>query len=617
MIVPAKVLRVRLIVFHEDGQKLLDGLRGKGIFHFTDYSEYPERWSYKGVPNSEPYDDLLTLYNDIEGLIAAFEAEARRGFLEDMFPKPLDVKPSGLAIGDIRKEADRLRGELDTLEKEKEELEATRADVATHMSALELLGSFRKDVEKEKVPPAVRAFFGEVGFDELPPLKMSLDENEVGKYVFYRKIVRDDENRAVMLLFSDEAGKDVVAKILQKHSFQSIPIPEKRDGLEAVMLDVKEVISSLERKEMGVRGRIEEKGAKCLGDLRSYLARVKLDVDMMKVRNMIGRTDSTYLVGGWIKEKDRGRLEQAVKAAADGRAEIFYYEPDVRKGDIPVALENPGFIKPFELLTRMFSPPNYGEIDPTPFLAVAFVLFFGLMFADMFDALLLFIVSFAFYRRFSGSPDAKNIGEIALICSVSALAFGVVGGEFAGFSVWTKHEILQPANLLLFALFLGLVQIVLGYIIGSVNAVREGDVRELLGGKLGWLLIIAGIGLAYFVMWEYAALAIAGLVLIFGFKGIREALDLTRLLSNLLSYVRLLALNMAHVGLSATFASIVGGLFSYGFAGQLSAGIIIIVAHVFLVVVSIFAVFAHALRLQYVEFFSKFYEGGGTIFNPF
>ncbi len=617
MIVPAKILRVRMIVYHADCQGLLDSLRGQDLFQFADFSEYPEYWGYRGAPNRDQDGDLLGLYKEIDDLIGALEAEARKGFLEEMFPAPHLIRKSPLGIDEIREKVGRIKSEVADLEKRKESLEEMRAEVSTHAAALEMLKDFRKHIEESGGMAGTRAFFGEMSFDELPPLIAGMSENRLEKNLFYKKIRREEEKRAVVLILTDEAGRAPVERMLEHHSFQSIPLPGKEEGVGQLVVDVKGTISELEGKERDVRAEISRKAAADLSDLRSYLAKVKYGIDMFKVRNMIGKTEMTYLIGGWVKAKDKERFEKAVRKAADSRAEIFYYEPDSRKGDIPVALENPGFIKPFEMLTRMFSPPNYGEIDPTPFLAVAFVLFFGLMFADIFDAILLFVISLLFYRHFRESDEARNIGEIALICSVSAMGFGLIGGEFAGFSVWTKQAILEPENLLLFALFLGFLQIVLGYILGSINAIRERDLPELLGGKLGWLAIIAGIGLAYFVFWQWIGLSVAGLALVLGFKGAREALDLTRLLSNLLSYVRLLALNMAHVGLSATFASIVGGLFALGLAGQVSAGIIIIVAHVFLVVVSLFAVFAHALRLQYVEFFSKFYEGGGTIFNPF
>ncbi len=617
MIVPAKILRVRMVVFHADCQKLLDSLRGKDLFQFADFSENPENWGFRGAPNRDPDGDLRGLYDGIDDLIGSLEAEAKKGFLEEMFPAPHLIKTSPLSIEEIKAKVEVVKAEVGDLEKQKETLDRMRAEVSAHAAALDMLEGFRKHISESGAAGGERAFFGEISFDELPPLLSGMAENRLEKNIFYKKTRKEDEIRAVVLILVGGTDAELVERMLEHHSFQSIPLPGKGEGVDQLVVDVKGTIADLEAKENAVRAEMAKKAAAELNDLRAYLAKVKYEIDMKMVRNMIGKTEMTYLIGGWIKTKDKERFERTVREAADERAEIFYYQPDSRKGDIPVALENPGFIKPFEMLTRMFSPPNYGEIDPTPFLAVAFVLFFGLMFADIFDALLLFVISFFFYQHFKESEEARNIGEIAIICSFSALAFGLIGGEFAGFSVWTKQMILEPENLLLFALFLGVVQIVLGYVLGSVNAIREKDIPELLGGKVGWLAIIAGIGMAYFVFWEWIGLSAAGLALVLGFKGAREALDLTRLLSNVLSYVRLLALNMAHVGLSATFASIVGGLFALGLAGQLSAGIIILVAHIFLVVVSLFAVFAHALRLQYVEFFSKFYEGGGTIFNPF
>jgi V/A-type H+-transporting ATPase subunit I len=616
MIVPAKVLKVRMIVYHEDSAELLGSLRKGKLFHFSDFASSSERWGFRGTPNHEEYGDLTALYEEISKLIDTLGGESK-GFFGDMLPQTIEVKPNEDSIEEIRKKVASCKDEVTRLVSEKESLERTRGGMASHSAAIGLLESFRGQIERRELPKRIRVCFGEIAVDDLTPLLISLKEEDLDSNVFYRKVKRDDEKRAVMLILADNDKAGVLDKILEKHSLESIALPEDGKDIKSLMSRAKSGLSGLADEEKKVEEGLGKSAETNLGDLRSYLARVKSEIDMMIVRNMLGRTDMTLLVDGWIKAKDKERFEGIVKKAAGGRAEIFYSEPDVKKGDVPVALENPGFIKPFEMLTRMFSPPNYEEIDPTPFLAVAFVLFFGIMFADIFDALLLLAISWVFYTKFKGSEDARNTGEILIVCSLSALVFGLIGGDFAGFSLWTQNAILQPANLLIFALALGLAQIVLGFLLGAVNSIRENDINELIGGKLGWLLIIAGVLLGYFLQWQYLLASVLGLALILALKGLREALDLTRLLSNVLSYVRLLALNMAHVGLSATFASITAGLFALGLVGIVSGGILIIIAHIFLVVISLFAVFAHALRLQYVEFFSKFYEGGGTIFNPF
>jgi len=617
MIFPTRMLRVRMIVFHSDCQKLLDDVRGKGIFHFSDFSDSPERWRFKGIPNYEEYGDLKTLFSQMQELITTLESETKRGIIEDIFPKALKIKISEKSISQIREDFTVLKSEIDRLEDERDSLEKTRIELLSHRQALELLEGFRKTLERKKLPKKLEASFGELGADELPLMMLGLEENDLDDYVFYKKINRDEEKRAVLLILADSKKKDTLEKILERHEFHSIVLPEDGDDIFSVLNRVREAAAKLEKEEAEIKKQIEKEARIYLGQMRSYLARLKYEIDMVNVKNLLGKTEQSMLVEGWIKERDKERFEKMAKDSAKGRVSIFFFEPDMKKGDIPVALDNPRFIRPFEMLTRMFSPPNYFEVDPTPFLALAFVLFFGIMFADMLDALLLFVLTILFYKRFGNSEDAKNLGQILMVCCASAMVFGIIGGEFAGFQIWAKHEILQPTNLLLFALFLGLLQITLGYVIGAVNAIRSKDTSELVGGKVGWLLVMAGALAGFFLTWEYAGISVLGVILIFAFKGMREVLDLTRLLSNLLSYVRLLALNMAHVGLSATFASILGAFFVMGIPGQLSAGILILVSHVFLVFVSLFAVFAHALRLQYVEFFSKFYEGGGTRFNPF
>jgi V/A-type H+-transporting ATPase subunit I len=617
MIVPARMLRVRMVVFHEAYQKLLEDIRGKGIFHFSDFSDSPERWKFTGIPNHEEYGDLKDLYGRMQELASELESESRPGIVEGLFPKPAIIKISPKSVDEIREEFNGLQDMISKLEEKRGSLEKMRQSLLSHRQALDLLEEFSKSIEKEKLPRKIGAFFGELWADELPLLLLGLEENGLGNHVYYKKIRKDDEKRAVVLILADEKERPKLDKILLRHEFSSIALPEDGDGVLAVLSKVRNAMSKLEKEEEAVSRELEKDAGEYIGRVHSYMAKVKYEIDMINVRNLLGRSEQTILVEGWIKEKDKERFEKIVHDSSGGRAAAFYFKPDKKKGDIPVALENPGFIRPFEMLTRIFSPPNYSEIDPTPFLAFAFVLFFGIMFADMLDALLLFGITALFYKRFQDSKDAKDLGEILMVCCASAMVFGVIGGEFGGFQLWAKHEILQPTNLLLFALFLGLAQITLGFVIGMVNAIRARDTQELVGGKIGWLLVMAGALAGFFVTWEYAGISVLGIVLILAFKGMREVLDLTRLLSNLLSYVRLLALNMAHVGLSATFAGILGSFFTLGLAGQISAGVMILASHVFLVFVSLFAVFAHALRLQYVEFFSKFYEGGGTIFNPF
>lgn len=616
MILPEKMLRVRMVVFHRDENRLLERLRGKGIFHFSDFSDSHENWAFKGMPNVEDYSDLLSLYDKINELDKILESEVKKGFLEEMFPEVKEAKISEYTTEEINNRFSTIKSEIDELKDEEERLERIRKEILSHRKAIEVLKGFKGEIENFKLPKQTRAFFGHISIDEFLPLSTVLERNEIDGYLCYKEIRKGGKRGVVLLVLVDEKKGELLGRILEKHEFHNIPLPSKEKDVVEVLKKIGDALSKLERDEKKAKEELKRHANEHVKTIRSYLAKVKKEIDLAKVRDMFGKTERTFLVEGWIKEKDKKRFEQVI-AGLPNRPEVFYYKPDEKKSSIPVALDNPAFVRPFEMLTRMFSPPHYGEIDPTPFLAMAFTLFFGIMFADIFDALLLLVIATFFYFRFRYVKNTKSVGQILIICALSALFFGFLGGEFAGFEVFAKHEILQPTNLLLFALGLGVTQIVLGYAVGAANALRTNDIHEFLGGKLGWLLVIAGIALGYFVYWQFAGISALGILLVFVFKGLREVLDITRLLSNFFSYVRLLALNMAHVGLSATFASISGALFSLGMAGMASGALFILFAHVFIVVISLFAVFAHALRLQYVEFFSKFYEGGGTTFNPF
>ena len=294
-------------------------------------------------------------------------------------------------------------------------------------------------------------------------------------------------------------------------------------------------------------------------------------------------------------------------------------EPDESSSNIPTLLKNPKPFQYFETLSNMFSVPRYNEIDPTPFLTISFILFFGIMFADIAGALLLFAAAFLIYKGAgSTSPDLKRVTQILMLASVSALVFGFLAGDFAGFQLYDKAAFLEPINLLYFSIALGVIQIILGLLIGLANQIRARNWMKALGSQVSWLLIVFS-GLTALLLNQYVLavpMFIAGLLLILFEEGVQGALELPRILSNVFSYVRILALNMAHVGLSATFASLATTLLAIPYAGPPFAVILIVIAQIFIVFISVFAVFAHTLRLHYVEFFSKFFQGGGIKFDP-
>lgn len=222
----------------------------------------------------------------------------------------------------------------------------------------------------------------------------------------------------------------------------------------------------------------------------------------------------------------------------------------------------------------------------------------------------------------------KSLSVVLLCIGLSAVLFGFLTGEFMGNLIEFPAIIISaaddPIDFLLMVIAIGMMHIVFGSILGILNNIFKREFRKMIGDQLSTLLLIASA--AFFLstgrfepqgssVIAYAVGVVGLATLIIG-KGPLGLLDLTRLLSNVISYVRILALNMATAWMSRTFVLLGGLLVGVYLMGPVLNGVLLLFSHFFIVFISVFATFAHALRLHYVEFFGRFFTGGGTKFSP-
>jgi V/A-type H+-transporting ATPase subunit I len=294
---------------------------------------------------------------------------------------------------------------------------------------------------------------------------------------------------------------------------------------------------------------------------------------------------------------------------------------------VPVVLRNPGWVRPFELLLSLLPPPRYGSIDPTPFLAGFFPLFFGLMLGDVgYGAIALALALLARAKGWGGEMG-RQVVAVATASSVSAIVFGLLFGEVFGElgDVIGLHPILMHRKQAVLA-FLGLtlalggIHVVLGIGLGLWTALRRGE-REKALARLATLAVMLAVVLGLLARRHYlpsalgtgALVALAPLlVLLVVLEGILAPLEIMKTFGNVLSYARLMALGMASVML-ADVANQMASIFTTALIGITLA----VLLHAVNFVMGCFSPVIQALRLHYVEFFDKFYEPGGELFVPF
>ncbi len=347
-----------------------------------------------------------------------------------------------------------------------------------------------------------------------------------------------------------------------------------------------------------------------------------------------GISEYTFVIMGWIPKKRLFATRQALHEAFGDRVVVLDLpttEKDMEHA--PVFYDNPFWVKPFEFIMQLVSPPCYREVDPSPVLAIFLPLFFGIMVGDIGYGLVILAFALVIRYRFAAIAFAKSLADILIISSIPAIIFGFLFGEFFGDLgeimgwihpvhflgiAWNRVDAMIP--MLIFAIALGVVHVFLGLSIGIRNAIITKK-RKHLYEKCGMMLMIVSLivlvaMLAGFlpgsVLYPAVVLALIALPLILLGAGVFGTIEVMSTVGNILSYARLMAIGMASVIL-AMVANRLGGAFEIAIIGIIVA----LLLHALNVVLAMFSPSIHSVRLHLVEFFSKFYEGGGVPYQPF
>lgn len=423
--------------------------------------------------------------------------------------------------------------------------------------------------------------------------------------------------------------------------------------------------------------------------------RLLTDWQRQALESSLPATETTFQLVGWVKRKDRGRLETLVKESGLAVMELLTPEPDEAP---PVAIENRRWSAPYEMLLRLYSMPNHREFDPTGWIAVSFPLFFALCLTDAIYGIFLALFSLYLMRKV---PGDKSLLWILFGGGILTIFTGSMVGGWAGnlfdllgipFLVAFKNRfmlfdpLVTPMPFFYLSLAIGYVHTLIGIMIEVYDDMRNRAFAVAVFENLTWFFIINGLVLNLFVkaavlhwilgcltimsmsailvfsnragtprlvdqvLWyvvmtllvgtalsgyfKFAlsglasgalALAVVGLIRFRQAKivlsrvvwGLYNLYGISGFLSNILSYVRLMALGMVTGGIAMTVNQIAWMVIKIPVAGIVLAVLILVGGHLFNLVINSLGGFIHTLRLHYIEFFGRFYTGGGKAFKPF
>lgn len=528
---------------------------------------------------------------------------------------------------DLGARLDGIEAELRAVDERRAALSEERALLERYRKVLLALAPLLGELEGAKQVEALGIVLRRKEKEALALLEEELARVTGGAYTLLLRDI-DDEHTGGLLAVARHVAP-AVGQLLFERGVAEVKLPERYAGrsfAEGVRLlvarrgEIAGEIAACEaaRAELGRRWR--QPLATALAEARKRLAR-------LRAVTFCGGTHHAFVVAGWTPEKRLADLTAALQRAHGGRVSLFS-EPPARDeaAEVPVVLENPRWLRPFEVLLALQPLPRYGTLDPTPFLALFFPLYFGLILGDVGHGLLLAAISVLAWLKGWGGARGRKVIAVAFACALSAIVFGVLFGELFGElgQAIGLHPILldrrhQMMPLLVMVVVLGGLQISLGVALGLVAALRQRHAREAAARGVTLLLIFdvalalaAARGVVPRAAMAPALVALAPMMAAaIVLEGLLAPLELVRTFGNILSYSRLMAVGLAAVMLSevANQLAVVVKPLPVGLA-------LAVFLHAVNFSLGLLSPAIQALRLQYVEFFDKFFVPGGRAFTP-
>ncbi|HNZ08558.1 MAG TPA: V-type ATP synthase subunit I [Bacillota bacterium] len=352
---------------------------------------------------------------------------------------------------------------------------------------------------------------------------------------------------------------------------------------------------------------------------------------------------TAFLLEGWIRKDRLAPFEKAVKAEAP-KAAVMTRQP-AEDEDVPVDLINKGVFFPFEAVTRIMGLPRQGSIDPTPLLAVFFFIYFGTCMGDAIYGVILTLASLYMMKKIKTAGMGTMLLQLMTAGGIATIIFGILTGGYFGdlFSRWIKPLWFDPMSengpliFLGYAFAMGAFQVLFGMGIKAWDNVRNGKWLSAIYDQGFWVVLLLGVGLLigggalgeiYSKVGKYMAIAGAiGLVLTQGRhqpnlilklgSGIVSLYNITTFMSDIVSYSRLFGLGFTSIVIGIVINYMAKMLLGVPVVGYLLFLVVLVFGHMFNLLINVTSAFIHSARLQYVEFFGKFADFGGTKFEPF
>ncbi len=544
---------------------------------------------------------------------------------------PASGKKKTDSLEGLQKNIASLEEKILAISEKSKKLEDQSSQITSIVSELEPLSGINLDVAAYSEYKSLSVFVGYVSTIKGLKNKLSGCSKNIEIYS------SEQCAKPTVAVFCDKSSSDDVHRILAEHDFSEIStknVCEFHGKPAKLLAALSSKASDINKKKAILKSLTERLAKEYSGYLAQNTGMLEAESEKLNAPLKFASSKNAFVASGWIPAKKYAEFDEKLKATTNDA--IFISREDKDFEDAPVALTDPKAVKPYEFFLDLYSLPKYTEINPTFFMFLTFPLFFGFMLGDFGYGLLTLAIFLILRNKI---PPMKNLMTVLCFSSISTIIFGLAYGEFFGFEELGGYHLPHllsrvhgAESLFTISILLGFVHVNIGFIIGFFNALNMHGLKHAVLEKASWILLevslINSMSVVPIILLSnplynfmpitagYALLA-ASILMIGKGEGIKGVLELPSIVTNILSYARLMAVGLVSVILAVVVNENATAMFHSGPIGMVFATLVFVAGHTINILLGLMSPFIHSMRLHYVEFFLKFYHGGGKRYMPF
>ena len=456
----------------------------------------------------------------------------------------------------------------------------------------------------------------------------------------YLELIYDDTKEAHFAMVYLESLAEQVKHFASQFSAVEVHLAIEQTPSQAIK-QIDQQVKALVQQQKELALEIGQK-RQLIGQLQLSEEYLLAKIERYQALSQFVQTEHLFVLQGWVGQTDCQELTQALQSSVPyEEVYLSFEEPTAEEiqEEVPTKLNNHPIVRPFEMLIEMYSLPKYDEIDPTPWMFPFFLVFFGMMVADIGYGVLMLVATTVALHTQVFKKGTERFLRFFQVVSIPTILWGFIYNSCFGESLpykpllSTQEDVIQ---ILLLTVSFGFIQIMVGLALASYQNVKRNDYLGAITNGFAWQAIL--VGLAIYAAGTFlnlgtlvgqlgiviALIGVASIIFIptftnkskvLGFVGgLYQLYGISSYIGDLVSYTRLMALGISGGAIAAAFNLIVGFMPP---VFRFTIGLVLLVAlHALNIFLSLLGAYVHGARLQYVEFFGKFYEGGGKVFQP-